>query len=147
MKPLLRFLPLLLLLAAGSRASEPAFAAVRAADEQRIAATIHRDLPRLARLLDDDLRYANSDGRVQTKTEFLAAVEQSTDRYLSVTPRRVVLQQIAPGAVAMSGRAEIHAETAGRRVQFALQFLAVWREVSGDWRLLAYQSTPVPSTP
>lgn len=127
------------------RADDPAaFAAVRAADDRRIAATIAADIPTLSQLLSDDLHYANSDGRLQTKAQFLAAVKGSTARYVSVVPQNVKLQAIAVGAVAMSGRAQITAETGGERVRFTLQFLAAWREEAGEWRLLAYQSTPVP---
>ena len=138
----LRLLFLLPLFALAASAGEPpAFAAVRAADEERIAATIARDTERLSAVLSQDLHYANADGRVQTKVEFLAAVRESSARYLSVEPRDVKLLA-ADGAVTMSGRAHILAEDQGQRVRLVLQFLAVWRDENGHWRLLAYQSTP-----
>ena len=139
----LRLLFLLPLFALAASAEElPAFAAVRAADQERIAATIARDTARLSAVLSQDLHYANADGRVQTKVQFLAAVRESSARYLAVEPRDVKLLAADNGAVTMMGRAHILADDEGRRIQLVLQFLAVWREENGHWRLLAYQSTP-----
>src|SRR5690606_34223743 len=87
------------------------FAAVRTADADRIAATIAGDVAKLRELLAADLRYAHSDGRVQTKDEFLAAVAKNPVNYLSVVPRDIAFQTIAPGAITMTGRAEIVAQT------------------------------------
>lgn len=138
-----RLLFLLPLLTFAALADEsPAFVAVRAADQERIAATIARDTDRLAAVLSQDLHYTNADGRVQTKPQFLAAVRESSARYLAVEPRDVKLLSVDDGAVTMTGRAHILADDQGRRVQLVLQFLAVWREENGHWRLLAYQSTP-----
>jgi hypothetical protein len=121
------------------------FAAVRRADQQRIAATITADTAKLAALLSDDLRYARSDGRSETKAEFLAAVSDSKLRYLSVVPQNVAFQSIAPGAVAMSGDARVAVAARDRRVEFTVHFLAIWRNESGHWRLLAYQSSTPPA--
>jgi hypothetical protein len=124
------------------------FVAVRHADEERIAATIAGDTVKLATLLSDDLRYAYSDGRVQTKPQFIEAVGANKVKYLSLVPKDLRLQVIVPGAVAVNGFAHITAASNSRRVEFTLHFLAVWREESGKWRLLAYQSSqPVESPP
>ena len=142
MKPLRAALAFLAVFASGIAAhAADEFAAVRAADAERIAATIAGDVDQLGELLSADLRYAHSDGRVQTKPQFLAAVASNPVKYLSVVPRDVELQAIAPGAVTMTGRAEIVAQTKSDRVKFALRFLAVWRHESGRWRLAAYQSS------
>lgn len=144
MKPPRAVLALLAVFALGgvaTRAAADDFAAVRAADAARIAATITGDADRLGELLAADLRYAHSDGRVQTKSQLLAAVASNPVKYLSVVPHDVELQAIAPGAVTMTGRAEVVAQTKTDRVKFALRFLAVWRDESGRWRLAAYQSS------
>lgn len=123
----------------------PAFAddlaAVRSAGEQRLAATIAGDVGRLEALLSDDLRYAHSDGRVQTKRQFLAAVASNRIKYLVITPDSVELRPVNAGAVCESGKARLVAEADGRRAEFTLRFLAVWRNESGRWRLLSYQSS------
>jgi hypothetical protein len=127
-------------LAARSAVDDADFAAVRQADRQRVAATIAGDISRLSDLLSHDLRYMDASDRVQTKDQFVASVASSKVEYLSVTPRGVAFQAIAPGAVAMSGRTQIVARANGQRVTFGLRFLAIWRDEGGHWRLLAYQS-------
>lgn len=128
-------------------AAEPAaFAQVRAADAERIAATLERNTTSLDPLLSADLIYTNADGRVQTKPQYLASVAESDARYVAVHPREIQLQLLHPGAVVMTGRSDILAETGGQRVRFSLRFLAVWRDESGHWKLAAYQSTPVASS-
>lgn len=137
------FLPLLALVSLTPLRAAPAddFAAVQRADQARIAAILAGDTAALSPFLSEDLHYAHSDGRVQTKPQFLAAVGGNRIRYLTFEPHDVHLQAIAPGAVAMNGRARLVAEAGGQRVQFTLRFLAVWREEAGQWRLLAYQSS------
>jgi hypothetical protein len=116
-------------------------AAVRAADEQRIAATLAGDKMKLEALLSEELHYGHADGRVQTKAQFIDAVVRNTARNLMWVPSDLELQSIAPGAVAMSGRAQIMVADHGRRATTSRRFLAVWRAEAGRWRLLAYQST------
>ena len=130
-------------LSSGFAGGNDAFAAVREADRQRIAATIAGNIDQLRELLSEELRYIDANDRVQTKHEFLASVADSQTRYLAVSPEGVALQSIAPGAVAMDGRVQIIAETAGHRVTFRLRFLAIWRHEAGHWRLLVYQSAPL----
>jgi ketosteroid isomerase-like protein len=125
----------------GGRALADDLDDVRAADAQRLAATISGDTGRLERLLSDDLRYAHSDGRVQTKRQFIAAVASSRIKYLAITPESVEWQPVNPGAWCESGRARLVALADGRRAEFTLRFLAVWRQETGGWRLLSYQSS------
>jgi ketosteroid isomerase-like protein len=122
-------------------ADEEAFASVREADRQRLDATIAGDTARLASLLSDDLRYAYSDGRLQTKPQLLAAVAANRIKYLSIVPSGLELQAISPDAVAMHGRARLSALANGHRTEFTLRFLSVWRREGGHWHLLAYQSS------
>lgn len=115
-------------------------AAVRAADDRRIQATISGRAADLQQLLSDDLAYAHADGRVQTKAQLMAALAGNRLKYLSVEPEAVAFQSVAPGAATLRGRSRFVIESDGRRLAFTLQFLSVWREESGHWRLLAYQS-------
>lgn len=138
----LRFLAFWILSASWAFAAGPDdFSAVARADQQRIAATIAGNTDQLSALLADDLHYAYSDGRVQTKAQFLAATASNPVKYLSVVPREVRFQRIAAGAVAMNGVARAEAITDGKRVEFTFRFLAVWREDAEQWKLLAYQSS------
>ena len=121
------------------------FAAVRRSDQERISATIAGDAEKLGGLLSEQLRYAHSDGRVQGKRQFIAAVTSSKTKYISVEPRDVEYESIADGSVLTTGRAHLVVMANSTRLEFELHFLAVWRQESGQWRLLAYQSAQLPS--
>lgn len=123
------------------------FAAVRTADEGRIAATIAGNATNLSALLSEQLRYAHADGRVQNKVQFVAAARGNTTRYLSVEPSDLDFQLIAEGAVAMNGRAHLVVMVHGNKLAFDLRFLAIWRKEAGSWRLLAYQSARLDPAP
>jgi hypothetical protein len=140
MKPAL-CLSLFVVLLSPAVASVDESAAVRRADQRRIQATITSNATELGDLLSDDLHYAYSDGRVQTKAQLIAALANHQLNYISVDPEDVKYQSIARGAAVLSGRARLVVEAKGQRVAFTLHFLAVWRDEAGTWRLVAYQSS------
>ncbi|MEO6005604.1 MAG: nuclear transport factor 2 family protein [Opitutus sp.] len=121
------------------------FAAVKLADEQRIAATIARNTSELAKLLSDELYYGNSDGRVQTKSQLLVAAGGTKFRYGAPVPVDSGFQMVAPGFVAMNGTARFSATANDKKVEFTIRFLALWRKEGAQWQLLSYQSTQIPT--
>jgi hypothetical protein len=120
-----------------------AVAAVRLAEEQRIAAVLSGDLATLNDRLSADLRYALADGRVQTKSEYLASVKNSQAKYRSFKPSHLHFSQINDHAVAVDGQARFLVDANGQRVESTIRFLALWREENSHWRLLAYQSAQI----
>lgn len=80
MRPLI--LALLLPLAAWA-ADETPLAAVSAADDARVAAMLKPNAATLAQVLSDDLRYAHSNGKVDTKASLTASLLGGEAKYLS----------------------------------------------------------------
>lgn len=143
MKPLLRLLPLLALLAAGLRAADSAvIAAVRAADDERVAATVAADRTRLAAVYSDALHYAHSNGKVDTKASQIAGIVGSANKYEKFDYQERTFVPAGPGVVLMKGRVvmQMRHKTTGQPATNDLNFLAVWREEGGKWRFLAWQS-------
>lgn len=118
---------------------------VRAADTRRVMATIAGDADRVAALLSDDLRYGHADGRVQNKAEFLAAVRSNRMRYEAYDYEEMQIDRAADDIAVITGRANLRVRTTDQHLAFRLRFLAVWRNESGTWRLLAYQSAQLPA--
>jgi ketosteroid isomerase-like protein len=131
---------------AGSSAKSnlSAIAAVQAADDERLAATIAVDRSRMNAVYSDDLRYAHSSGKVDTKASFIEALVSKEAVYYSVDYQERNFVPGAPGIVLMSGRAIFKVATGGQRQDLDLRFLAVWREEQGAWRLMAWQSSRPP---
>jgi Domain of unknown function (DUF4440) len=124
-------------------------AAVRVADDERAAAMLAADPARLDAIFSDELRYAHSNGRVDTKTSFIKSLVSRGMVYESFDHRARNFTVAGPGVVLMSGRAVIHVSNNGQKVVLDLNYLAAWREENGRWRFLAWQScrNPPPATP
>lgn len=130
----------LALLAASPLRADPWAQEVRAADTARVLATIAGNSARLEPLLSDALSYGHTDGRVQTKAQFLAAVKTARLKYEAYDYDDVQVARVTADVATMTGRARLRASAGGVRVQYALKFLSVWRREDGAWRLFAYQS-------
>ena len=144
MKTLLRALPLILLglvsLRAAERGSADVIAAVTAADAARQRAFIEADEAELAAILSDELRYAHSNGKVDTKAMLMETLLGGSSDYQSFDYEERNFTPAGPGVVLMSGRVIVGLRNADGPQRIDLNFLAVWREEGGRWRFLAWQS-------
>src|SRR3954471_22814392 len=144
MKLFTRLVLLLSLASASLAAEDKVLAAVRAADDERLAATQSADRARLNAIFSDQLHYAHSSGKIDTKDTYVASLTSHSTIYESFKYETREFTQAAPGIVLMTGRVVIHASNDGEKVINDLNFLAVWREEGGQWRFLAWQSCKNP---
>jgi ketosteroid isomerase-like protein len=113
-------------------------AAVNQAVEALRKALLEADKARLQQLGADQLSYGHSDGRVQTKAEFIDGV---------MTRKAIVKSLAFPElTVAVVGDAAIarhiylsDSETDGKPVNTRIGALQVWQKQDGNWKLLARQ--------
>lgn len=124
-------------------------AAVRAADDERVAATKAGDGPRLDAIFSDLLHYAHSSGHTDTKASYMKALTTHATVYETYDYQERTFTPVAPGVVTMTGRVLIRSRTATGTNDLDLNFLAVWREENGKWRFFAWQSckNPPPAPP
>lgn len=150
MKKLL-LLPLLLSLLASVRAenapagTDKILAAVRAADDARVVATVAGDRALMNAIYSDDLRYAHSTGQVDGKAAFIAPLAEKRAFYVAIDYKQRDFVPLAPTIVLMGGRGLFTVGPEGQRQVIDLQFLAVWREEQGGWRMVAWQSNHPPA--
>lgn len=123
--------------------------AVKAADDERVAATKAGDRARLDAIFSDELRYAHSSGHVDTKASYMQALTSHRTVYETYDYQERNFLPATPGLVLMSGRVLIHSRSGEQKSELDLNFLAVWREENGTWRFLAWQSckNPPPAAP
>jgi uncharacterized protein (TIGR02246 family) len=146
MKTLLRLLPLLVLGFVALRAADStadATAALTAADDERLAAMTTDDPARLAAIFSDDLRYAHSNGHVDSKASLTETLTSHKSVYLKVDYSTRDFKLAGPGVALMTGRGIFHLGGPTPR-DLDLGFLAVWRQENGRWRFLAWQSCRMP---
>ncbi|MGN6547868.1 MAG: nuclear transport factor 2 family protein [Aureliella sp.] len=128
----------------GTVASDLKVAGVAMADEERLAAMRSADRAKLDAILSDELRYAHSNGVVDTKASLTDTLLSGKTKYLSFDYQERKFTTPAPGIALMSGRVRVQVESAGGKMDAVLSYLAVWRQENGKWRFLAWQSCKVP---
>ncbi len=119
-------------------------AAVRAADDERVAATISADRTRLEQILSDQLTYAHSNGKLDTKVSLIDALLARRMVYDGIEYRERIFVPITAGAALMRGRAILHVRAGQQPLALDVNYLAVWRQEGGAWRMLAWQSSHNP---
>lgn len=129
---------LALLLPAG-RAQPPVIAAVQA-DQARVAAMAAGDAAALGRLLSDQLRFVHSDGRVESKADYLHNLLAGDTAYADVRATEIETMQVSHDVVVVLGRQQMRKRLGGQWSEVTLRYLGVWRHEQEGWRLMAWQS-------
>jgi hypothetical protein len=151
MNPLLRLFVLILLLAAVSiRAADldKVITAVRRADDARVAATLACDLGALKAIYADDMYYAHSSGKIDSKTSQLEGIATGLYKYTKFDYKERVFIPIAPTVVLMKGAALLAlTRLSGEKILLDINYLGVWRLEDGKWKFMAWQAARnVPAT-
>jgi hypothetical protein len=126
--------------AAGEEAAEGVIARL---EQGRIQAMIAVDIPALERILADTLTYTHSTGRVETKRQFLDALESGRTKYKSMRRDDVKVSVYGCAAV-VTGRAQVELRSDGQDRAFAIRFTDVYVDGGGRWQMVAWESTRLP---
>jgi len=145
----IRFFCLLVALCCGTLAQaetyeDPKSTALTAADDARVAAMLKPNKAALDAVLSDDLRYAHSNGKVDTKASLTASLLGGDAKYLSYKYSERSFKFPAPDVAVMAGRLEVQAIVDGVSMTTGISYLAVWRLEKGQWKFFAWQSCKIP---
>ena len=125
-------------------AEDPKITALTAVDDVRVAAMLKPSKATLDTVLSDDLRYAHSNGKVDTKASLTASLLGGDAKYVSYKYNERTFRFPAPDVATMAGRLEVQAIVDGVSMTTGISYLAVWRLEKGQWKFLAWQSCKVP---
>src|SRR5919109_277334 len=112
-------------------------------DKKRMHAMAQKDIATLNAVLSDDLVYTHSSARLDTKQSLIRAMESGTTVYTAVEPSDVKAQDLGD-AVVLTGAARISVMSNGRPNSFRVRFTDVYANKSGQWQMVAWQSTRLP---
>src|SRR5436190_12163639 len=130
----------------------PGFADAQAADEGAVKETVEvmrkavleADKAKLEQVASPQVSYGHSDGRVETKEQFINGV---------MTRKQTVKSLAFPDLkVAVAGNAAVarhiwlsESELDGKATTTKIGVLEVWQKQDGDWKLLARQGFSLPA--
>jgi hypothetical protein len=132
---------------AASGADHPELARVTAADDARVAAMLAPTREKLDALLSPELRYAHSNGQVDTKAALIGSLTDGSAKYSKYDYQERTFTFPSPGLALMAGRFDVKAVVKGNAAESTISYLAVWRLEQGAWKFLAWQSCKVPPAP
>ena len=118
-------------------------AAVRAAEQKRCAAMIASDAAGLEALLDPRLQFHHATGAVDGKDAYLAKVCEGRIEYTAIRWDEELVTQLGSGAALLTGRMTTDVRVEGIPRRLNNRVIAAWTSDGGDWRLVAFQSTPI----
>jgi hypothetical protein len=112
---------------------------VRLAERQRFEAMVERDVVALDTLLDDEMSYVRAGGGLQSRPEFMNAIEKQKVVYESITPSKVRVR-VFEGLALATGRSEMRVRDAVGVRTFQLRFTELYVRRDGHWLLTAWES-------
>lgn len=121
-------------------AAEPAVISALRADKARLAAMMAGDGGALGRLMSDQLRFVHSDGRVESKTDYVKNLMAGDTAYADAKTSELETTQVANDVVVIIGVQEMRKRLGTEWSNIKLRYFAVWRNENGAWRMVAWQS-------
>ena len=114
--------------------------AVLHADAARVAAMMAGDGAALGRLMSDELVFVHSDGRTQSKAEYVKNMTAGDTAYTGV--KTSALQTLTPSGdvVVLMGVQDMRKKLGESWSDIHLRFMSIWRNENGTWRMFAWQS-------
>jgi len=126
---------------AGAQSAEEA--AVARAVESLRKATFGQEKGQLEELCAAELSYGHSDGRVETKAEFINGVMTRKAIVKSLTWSDHTFAVVGPNAIVRHKWAS-ESETDGKTTSTKINVLQVWQKQGASWKLLARQAVRPP---
>jgi len=112
-------------------------------EDERYAAMLAADTEKLAALLHDDLCYMHSTGGSDTKASYIAGLREKTFVYKKIARDDQTIRVHGDlGMVFNHMQADV--EIRGTLRHLDNRLLAVWARVDGTWRLIGLQSGAIP---
>jgi hypothetical protein len=126
--------------------------AVLAAEKRRCEAMLANDNASLEALLDPRLHFSHATGAVDNKAALLGKMAAGRIQYVGISWSEERVTELAPDAALLTGRmtTDVRVESAEKRLDNRV--ITVWSKAgpdadgdhaNRDWRLVAFQSTPL----
>jgi hypothetical protein len=116
--------------------------AIRGLERDRFRAMVDGNGPLLDSLLSENVSYVHTNGKRETKRQFIDGITAGRRRYRQI---EIQSQEVLPvgreTCVIVTGRALIEMEANNGALLFPIAYTAIHAQVDGQWRLVAWQAT------
>ncbi|AWU99125.1 nuclear transport factor 2 family protein [Burkholderia sp. JP2-270] len=115
--------------------------AIRALERDRFRAMVDGDGEALDALLSDKVFFVHTNGKRETKQQFIDAIVAGRRRYRQIEIQSQDVLPVGGDTCVVTGRALIEMETNNGGLVFPIAYTSVHTEEQGRWCLLAWQAT------
>lgn len=121
-------------------------AALRTAEIARFQANVDADGAALDQLLDANLEYAHSNGKLDGKSSFIASIKDGSLDYKSMEPTIQSLRLFGDVGV-IRGQVKVSVVIDGKANEIIIAYTDVWLWKDGRWQMTGWRSTRLPDAP
>ena len=118
--------------------------AIRKAEMAWSTAVTTRDFQALDKIYGDKLIYAHATGAIESKEQYFARVRSGAQKYDSITQESIRIVPYGDSAITHS-ILRMMGTTNGKPFNDHVMALHVWEKQGGSWRLVAHQTTKLPT--
>jgi len=118
-------------------------AEIETLEAQRRNALVKKDFTSLANLLGEDLLYVHSSAVAEDKALYLKKLTEGLYDYSALKSLRRS-HRVLGDIVLVDGDLEIHVRVSGADKVVNSRYLQVWARRAGGWKMVSWQSTPIP---
>ncbi|AOJ32609.1 nuclear transport factor 2 family protein [Burkholderia metallica] len=115
--------------------------AIRALERDRFRAMVDGDGEALDALLSDKVFFVHTNGKRETKQQFIDAIVAGRRRYRQIEIQSQDVLPVGGETCVVTGRALIEMETNNGGLVFPIAYTSVHTHEQGRWSLFAWQAT------
>ena len=115
--------------------------AIRALERDRFRAMVDGDVPMLDQLLSESVSFVHTNGKRETKQQFIDAISAGHRRYRQIEVQSQDVVPVGRETCVVTGRALLEMEANSGALLFPIAYTAIQAQEDGRWRLVAWQAT------
>ncbi|MEZ5650816.1 MAG: nuclear transport factor 2 family protein [Burkholderiaceae bacterium] len=119
------------------------FDQITSLDEARVRATLDKDFDAVAGVIGETLRYVHGSGTDEDRDLYMQRLREGFYDYRGLKVARREFRRFGQ-TVLVHGDIAIHVFVKGSERDFVSRYLQIWAEQNGEWKMVAWQSTPMP---
>ena len=115
--------------------------AIRGLERDRFRAMVEGNGPQLDALLSDSVIYVHTNGKRESKQQFIDAITAGRRRYRQIEVQSQDVMPVGRETCVVTGRALIEMEANSGALLFPIAYMAIQAQEGGKWQLIAWQAT------